>query len=164
MPLIPNIKRQQMASLYGSDRSCVAVVLVMAVCVLAVFAWATFIRYQWVEPAGAQAYCAVHAAQLTCLMREAAIFMLIEQRAGWWGLWSGLAAMVCTRVGFIPRWCIWCCAGLAMCSATAGLVLYSADIAASAWLVGGLALIGLWPGTAMPGQASNIHIKASKAA
>ena len=92
------------------------------------------IRYDLIEPASVGAFCETASTQSThccCLIRQAILFVLTDQRLGWLSIAVALLSLVfrSSAVG----WCAWCLASV-------GFVLYNAELAAPALLIAGLAL------------------------
>ena len=92
------------------------------------------IRYDLIEPASVGAFCETASTQATnwrCLIRQAVIALLTEQRLGWLAIVVALLSLVpgASALGWIA-WCL----------ASAGFVLYNAELAAPALLLAGLAL------------------------
>ena len=92
------------------------------------------IRYDLIEPASVGAFCETASTQLThwrCLIRQVVIALLTDQRLGWLSI-----AVALLSLGFSASTLGWCAWSLA----SAGFVLYNAELAAPALLLAGLAL------------------------
>lgn len=92
---------------------------------------AHFVRYDLIEPAAVGAFCETASSHWRCLIRQAVLTLLTEQRLGW-------LSIVAAVLGLIFRmrtlgWCAWYLA-------STGFVLYNAELAAPALLLAGLAL------------------------
>ena len=91
------------------------------------------IRYDLIEPASVGAFCEAASTHWQCLIRQAVLALLTEQRLGWLSIAVALLSLVfgASALG----WCAWFLA-------SAGFVLYNAELAAPALLLAGLALTG----------------------
>ena len=92
------------------------------------------IRYDLIEPASVGAFCEAASTQSTnwrCLIRQAVIALLTEQRLGWLAIAVALLSLVARASAL--GWIAWCLA-------SAGFVLYHAELSAPALLLAGLAL------------------------
>ena len=92
------------------------------------------IRYDLIEPASVGAFCEAASTQSTnwrCLIRQAVLALLTEQRLGWLSIAVALLSLVARASAL--GWIAWCLA-------SAGFVLYNAELAAPALLLAGLAL------------------------
>ena len=89
------------------------------------------IRYDLIEPASVGAFCEAASTHWRCLIRQGVIALLTDQRLGWLSIAVALLSLVfgTTLLG----WCAWSLA-------SAGFVLYNAELAAPALLLSGLAL------------------------
>ena len=103
------------------------------VCALALIS-ARYIRYDLIEPASIGAFCetaSTHTTHWRCLIRQAVLALLTEQRLGWLSIAAALLSLV-LRMPTLG-WCAWFLA-------STGFVLYNAELAAPALLLAGLAL------------------------
>ena len=92
------------------------------------------IRYDLIEPASVGAFCETASTQSThwrCLIRQGVIALLTDQRLGWLAIAVALLSLVFGTSAL--GWCAWCLA-------SAGFVLYNAELSAPALLLAGLAL------------------------
>ena len=92
---------------------------------------AYFVRYDLIEPAAVGAVCETASAHWRCLVRQAVLTLLTEQRLGWLSMAVALLGLVLRSAAL--GWCAWCLAAT-------GFVLYNAELAAPALLLAGLAL------------------------
>lgn len=92
---------------------------------------AYYIRYDLIEPAAVGTFCETASALWRCLIRQAILVLLTEHRLGW----LAVAAALLSLVLGMPTlgWCAWFLA-------SAGFVLYNAELAAPALLLAGVAL------------------------
>ena len=92
---------------------------------------AHFARYDLIEPASVGAFCETASTHWRCLIRQGVIALLTDQRLGWLAIAVALLSLVfgTSAVG----WCAWCLA-------SAGFVLYNAELSAPALLLAGLTL------------------------
>ena len=103
------------------------------VCVVALMG-ARSIRYDLIEPASMGAFCEAASSQSAhwrCMIRQAIIGLLTDQRLGW--LATALALLSLAFRTSALGWFAWCVA-------SAGFVLYNAELSAPALLLAGLAL------------------------
>ena len=89
------------------------------------------VRYDLIEPASVGAFCEAASTHWRCLIRQVVLALLIEQRLGWLSIAVALLSLVFRSSAL--GWCAWCLA-------STGFVLYNAELAAPALLLGGLAL------------------------
>ena len=89
------------------------------------------IRYDLIEPTAVGAFCETASTHWRCLIRQAVLGLLTEQRLGWLSIVLALLSVVlgASTLG----WCAWFLA-------STGFVLYNAELAAPALLLAGLAL------------------------
>ena len=100
------------------------------VCGLALIC-AHYIRYDLIEPAAVGAFCEAASTHWRCLIRQAVLGLLTEQRLGWLSIAMALLSLIFRTS--ILGWCAWFLA-------STGFVLYNAELAAPALLLAGLAL------------------------
>ena len=89
------------------------------------------IRYDLIEPASVGAFCEAASGHWRCLIRRSVLALLTEQRLGWLAIAVALLSLVARASAL--GWIAWCLA-------SAGFVLYNAELAAPALLLAGLAL------------------------
>ena len=100
------------------------------VCVVALMG-ARSIRYDLIEPASMGAFCEAASAHWRCMIRQAIIGLLTEQRLGWLAIAFALLSLAVWTSAL--GWFAWCVA-------SSGFVLYNAELSAPALLLAGLAL------------------------
>ena len=93
---------------------------------------AHYVRYAVVEPASVGVFCEAAMTDAGCRIRSAIIALLSEQRLGWLAVTVAVLALIFG--GQTLGWMAWFLA----CS---GFVLYHAELAALALLLGGVALV-----------------------
>ena len=111
-------------------RSLFWIATLAGVCGLALIC-AHSIRYDLIEPASVGAFCETASTNWRCLIRQAVLALLTEQRLGWLSIAVALLSLI-FRTSTLG-WCAWFLA-------SAGFVLYNAEPAAPALLLAGLAL------------------------
>ena len=89
------------------------------------------IRFDLIEPAAVGAFCETASTHWRCLIRQAVLGLLTEQRLGWLSIAVALLSLI-FRTSTLG-WCAWFLA-------STGFVLYNAELAAPALLLAGLAL------------------------
>ena len=89
------------------------------------------IRFDLVEPASVGAFCETASTHWRCLIRQGVLALLTEQRLGWLSIAMALLSLIFTTSTL--GWCAWFLA-------SAGFVLYHAELSAPALLLAGLAL------------------------
>lgn len=93
---------------------------------------AYYVRHDLVEPASMGAFCEIATTHWRCLIRQAIIGLLTDQRLGW----LAVALAVLSLIFRLPTW-----GWLAWFLAPAGFVLYHAELSAPALLLAGVALV-----------------------
>ena len=89
------------------------------------------VRYDLIEPAAVGAFCETAATHWRCLIRQAVLALLTEQRLGLLSIVLALLSLLLRMSTFgWPAWFL----------ASTGFVLYNAELAAPALLLAGLAL------------------------
>ena len=89
------------------------------------------IRYDLIEPASLGAFCETASTHWRCLIRQGVLALLTEQRLGWLSIAMALLSLIFRKSTL--GWIAWCLA-------SAGFVLYNAELSAPALLIAGLAL------------------------
>ena len=92
---------------------------------------AYYVRYSVIEPASIGAFCEAAATDCWCQIRQAILALLTEQRLGWLAIALAVVSLILTAA-----WMGW----LAWFVASAGFVLYNAELAAPALLLAGVML------------------------
>ena len=89
------------------------------------------IRYDLIEPASVGAFCETASTHWRCLIRQAIITLITEQRLGWLSIAAAVLSLIFRTSAL--GWCAWFLA-------STGFVLYHAELAAPALLLAGVAL------------------------
>lgn len=110
----------------------------MAACALIAGGLAWGIRHRLIEPAQMAALCDLANSVWQCAVRRGTIWLLTDQRLGWLALLLGVASQAnrfkpLESLGWLS-WPAWY-------GASAGLVLYNAELAAPGLLLAGLSIV-----------------------
>ncbi len=93
---------------------------------------AYYVRYNLVEPAAVGAFCEAAPAHWHCVIRQAIIGLLTDQRFGWLAVELAVLSLIFTLTSL--GWIAWF-------FASAGFVLHHAEMCAPALLLAGVALV-----------------------
>lgn len=111
----------------------VGALLVLGLAGISVAGW---VRYGLIEPEPVAKFCAAtaHALSWRCQLRDGTIFLLTDQRLGWFAVALAVVSFLCrhNRLCYLA-WLGWWVASMAF-------VLYNAELAAPALLLSGAAL------------------------